>query len=393
MTMGVLFRGTIGLACLLVFSYAISPPNRIHFRGKDLFLSGINVPWGPVSFSQDINFLDPLCHSPQCEEDRTYFDNMFATINSYGGNSIRFWLHPDGGPLPVVNNDFTTRLIDEPSSTQIASIQYVLDLGKKYDILVDLCLWSFDMVNDWEYGPNYGLWNKMLTNDTNLNSYLNNWLLPVLTQIGYHPNLLSLEVFNEPEGMMNEGTTYEWGWTACNSNSTDCSRVSILTAQKFANKIASFIHNFNSELLVTVGSWSYHASGNINGDTNIWCDKCLINAGGEVNGVLDYYQIHYYNWAAPGYSPFQHPASYWNVFDKAHVIGEFPNNPIPFTSNSTSQGDYCYEKLYQSGYSGAWGWGFNSGDGNADFDKQPFLDNMRYMQEKYGRFQWPQGKF
>ncbi len=201
------------------------------------------------------------------------------------GNSIRFWLHPDGSPLPVVKEDYNLRIIDRFTSTQIESIRFVLDLGTKYHILFNLCLWSFDMLNDQGYGPAYGLWNLILTNDTNTLSYINNWMVPLITAIGQHQNLLSYEVFNEPEGM---STT--WGWTNCLSNNSNCAKVSVLTLQRFANRVISAIHNVFPDLYVTVGSWSYIASSNVNGNTNIWSDDALIAAGGHLNGVLDFYQ-------------------------------------------------------------------------------------------------------
>ena len=146
-------------------------------NGKGVFLSGINVAWGPIApFGQDINYLDPNCASTTCVNNRSdltrclnnhvltlfsrvlraYFTTLFSTIASNGGNSIRFWLHPDGSPLPVVNNDYTARVIAAATSTQIASLLFVLKLGVQYNVMINFCLWSFDMVNDNGYGIQYG---------------------------------------------------------------------------------------------------------------------------------------------------------------------------------------------------------------------------------------------
>jgi len=89
---------------------------------------------------------------------------MFSTIAANGGNSLRFWLHPDGASLPVVGGDYTARVIDKPTAAQLAGLLFVLRLGEQYKVLVNFCLWSFDMVNDMGYGIKYGLWNKVLTN-------------------------------------------------------------------------------------------------------------------------------------------------------------------------------------------------------------------------------------
>lgn len=101
-----------------------------------------------------------LCAVLYC---RAFFTTLFATISSNGGNSVRFWLHPDGSALPVVNGDYSARIVDKPSSTHIASMQFLLNLGAQYNVLINFCLWSFDMVNDVGYGIQFGRWNKILT--------------------------------------------------------------------------------------------------------------------------------------------------------------------------------------------------------------------------------------
>lgn len=45
----------------------------------------------------------------------------------------------------------------------------------------------------------------------------------MITAFKDHDNLLSVEVFNEPEGMIQE----YGGWTNCTSGSPDCAMISI----------------------------------------------------------------------------------------------------------------------------------------------------------------------
>ena len=81
-----------------------------------------------------------------------------------------------------------------------------------------------------------------ITDSASLQSYLNNWLTPIVSIAAPYLNssLLSFEVFNEPEGM-----TTKWGWTSCNSGTSDCAKVDIPTLQRFTNLVASTIHNVN----------------------------------------------------------------------------------------------------------------------------------------------------
>lgn len=105
-----------------------------------------------------------------------------------------------------------------------------------------------------------------------------------------------------------------------------------------------------------MGSWSYQALSTVNGATNIWSDAALIAAGGAANGVLDYYQIHYYNGFGSTWSPLTNAMPHWLTFDKPHVIGEIPANPSPFTTSSAAAGSFFYEQLLKNCYSGSWGW-------------------------------------
>ena len=86
------------------------------------------------------------------------------------------------------------------------------------------------------------------------------------------------------------------------------------------------------------------------GHYNYYTDARLIATGGDADGTLDFYCIHYYDWAGTAHAPFLHDASYWGL-DKPLVIAEF----YPDCAST-----YCtgtpYETLYQRGYAGALGW-------------------------------------
>ena len=357
---------------------ATASKNRLIHRGKPIFLSGINVAWGPApAFCSDILYLNPGCKTQQCVSERNFFEQMLQEVSSAGGNSVRFWLLGDGSILPV--NNYKSRLVTRIPAAQIASVNWLLDMGTKYNIVFILCLWSFDMVNDQGYGAAYGMWNTIVTDPGHTDSFISNWLMPFTNAVKDHPALLALEVFNEPEGMMVEN----WGWTLCPSGKPECARITINQAQRFANRVASAIHSASASLKVTVGSWSYIANSIVNGNWNLWSDKQLVAAGGKPDGTLDFYQVHYYNWAYPQNSPFVHRADEWGASDKPHVIGEMPNNPTGVNSAE------IYKTLYTNGYAGALGWVYYNAQRDPAFDKQVFLDNMRSMQAAYGAYGWP----
>ncbi len=47
------------------------------------------------------------------------------------------------------------------------------------------------------YGPAYGRWNKIVTNDDNMESYIFNLLKPLAATVKDHHNLLTFEYFSE----------------------------------------------------------------------------------------------------------------------------------------------------------------------------------------------------
>ena len=85
-------------------------------------------------------------------------------------------------------------------------------------------------------------------------------------------------------------------------------------------------------LLVTVGAWSEKSSTDRYVDDhnfyrNLWKDECLRLAGEKYNGVLDFYQIHTYQWNGNynEYAPLSdnlNSVSFYHL-DRPVIIGEF----------------------------------------------------------------------
>jgi len=326
-------------------------------NGQKLFLSGSNVAWCPhvPEFGSDMNHL--------LESNiRTWFEDMIDEVSDAGGNSLRWWIHPDGSPLKY--NNYVDRMVTGITPQQIDNIRWVLDYALDKEVTINLCLWSFDMVNDGGWGAKYGRYNVILTDADHLNAYTDNFLRPLVREFADHPALLSFEVCNEPEGMSSEGTSGPWGW----SNPAD-QRVDIATLQRFHNWVASAIHDEAPDALVTTGAWSFESNretgGTSLGEINVWSDDRLISAGGKANGTLDYYQVHYYSHFGSEFNPFVHHASEWNL-DKPIVIGEME---VSLTANS-------YVALYDNGYAGAWAWRYAPGNTQNWDDIEPTVREL-----------------
>lgn len=309
------------------------PATRIKVDGKELFLNGGNGAW--VNFARDFGpgttrFSD--------------FEDMFKQLNENGANSVRIWFHTTGSNSPEFSGD----VVIGPGEGTISDARTILDLGLQYKVGVTFCLWSFDMLRI-SNGSSLVDRNRRFLEDTTLiRSYINNALIPMVEALGDHPALFAWEIFNEPEGM-----SKEFGWQDITGSINQ--RVSMSVIQRFINLTAGAIHRTNPSNLVSNGAWSFRSlwdGSTGTNDKNYYSDNQLIGSGGDQQGRLDFYMVHYYEWAGTELSPFHHPASRWNL-SKPLIVGEFG---VPDGSLFGIPSNQLYQRLYDNGYGGGWSW-------------------------------------
>jgi len=322
--------------------------NRVRLQsGQEIFLNGMNLAW--INFAEDLTDFNEL-----------EFNRALDEIAAGGGNALRWWLHIDGTASPVFSNDSVSAI----TKTELQNLQRALDLAQEHRIGLVLCLWSFDMMKS-DLAENIIRRNRLLlTSDVYLQAYITNALVPMIDAAGHHPALICWEVFNEAEGMSNE---YGWYYTQ---------HVPIADIQKFVNRVAGTIHRRIPDVLVSTGCWCFMAATDVNTYTNRYMDDRLIAAGGDKNGTLDFYMVHYYAWEKEKTSPFHHPASYWQL-DKPIVIGEFSAKG-PYEGINPQQ---AYRYLYDNGYAGALSWTWTGHDGNGNV--QDAALGMNYLRTNH----------
>ncbi|MDG3085329.1 cellulase family glycosylhydrolase [Vibrio hannami] len=324
--------------------------NYIRYQNKDIYLNGVNVAW--LDFAKDFGSGLDIDGTAQ----------VLDQVKQSGGNSVRWWLHTNGTQSPVWTPDGTEVATEVEQQAIIDDIETALDLASDRDMYIMLSLWSFDMLAIKQGGvtdvinSNY----RFLTDQSMRESYIQNFLTPLLTRIAGHPALIAIDLFNEPENMTESwfidreglGTNYP---VTLNDIHT--------TTAVLSNAIHDIADNLSKEVLVTTGPKSigmYNADGF--GGTNYYSDSNMINLGGN-NAALDFYSPHYYDDMGKNgaWSPFYFQASYWEL-DKPVVVAEFfaddnAYKPASFEyfGNAVGEEELCV-RLMDNNYAGAFSW-------------------------------------
>jgi hypothetical protein len=311
------------------------------YNGQKIFFSGMNLAW--LNYNSDVG-ADAL--------NENGWRKAVQDIRAAGGNSIRWWLFNNMSTSPTIST--STNLVTGLPTNTINNIKKALDIAEEYGVMVSLCLFSHNLMESDQWGIYADdklsiTANKNLFTDAGIEAFINNALKPVLTAIGDHRALWTWELFNEPEGMATgiSGTT---PWTK--------QSVSIGDIQKFSNRVAAAIHDHDNTLLVSNG---IHNAD----EFSYWTDAVLRNAGGKNNGILDFYQVHFYpEHQTTAQNPFDHPFSYWNL-TKPLVIGEFSaagwdKERFPAYKVATKTPAQLYLYAYNQGYAGALSWEYKN---------------------------------
>lgn len=340
--------------------------NRVTVNGKKLFISGMNVAWD--RFAMDVG---------DTPVDKNKFKEIIEKIRDAGGNAIRWWLSTNCAFDPKFGRD---GLVSGLGSQTIANVKTLLDLAEKNGVVISLCLLSFDMMQSAQYMINIKNNEKILTTEEGLNAYINNALIPLVSAMGNHPAILCWEIFNEPEGMAGDlaGPPHWKGWA------TESRRITFKDILRVVNRTAGAIHRAVPGVNVSNGSAGVEFSTEAGSFVNSYTDENLIAAGGDADGILDFYMFHFYpQYAGDDKSPFHNPAAHWKL-DKPLIIGEFPAGGITpveekFSPSSELTSVEAFNYLYDNGYAGGMSWSYTG------FDERDYNDDAAAMKSLYNK--------
>lgn len=326
---------SLGILLLTFTNRATAQSQKLKMpNGQETFFSGMNIAWN--NFGNDVS---------DAAVNTSHFNKLLDDVKASGGNCVRWWLFTNASSAPKFNNGLVSGL----GSNSINNIRTVLDLAKAKNMSIVLCLFSFDLLQTGQSGVN-GYNNKqMLTTDAGIKACIDKCIVPLVSAIGQHPSIQCWEIFNEPEGMLQSG-----GWTN--------ERISMYDIQRFVNRAAGAIHRAVPNVYVSNGSKSFfYLSPKIG--KNYYTNAELKNAGGDNDGFLDFYMVHYYdNEGGNGqqHSPFHHDASYWQM-DKPILVAEF--GAKGYNNNFNMSPLECYKQIHARGYVGALSWTYTNHDG------------------------------
>jgi hypothetical protein len=352
-------RSHIALAFVVILVGSLGKPeaahsqDRISFAETDLWVNGANVAW--VSFARDIG-------PGTTRLDR--FEEVFSEFSAAGGNVLRLWLHTTGEFTP----EWSGLNVIGAGAGAITDLRAILDLAWEYDIALMLTLWSHDMLDTGRPTSVTDRAYALLTEDDRLQFYIDNALTPMVEGLRGHPAIFAWEIFNEAEGFSAE---YGWG----SRRHVPMSRI-----QRFVNRAAGAIRRADPNASVTTGTWRMRMLSDIGMFTNYYTDERLVAAGGDEEGHLDFYTVHFYAYFGSAESPFVHDYAHWQL-DKPLIVAEFYTENTFRSVRQTIPYSELYESLYDRGYAGAMGWQWfnhpHSGEGLTHWPR--ILENTNAM--------------
>ncbi|MEN8907997.1 MAG: cellulose binding domain-containing protein [Clostridiales bacterium] len=329
---------TVVLSFVLVLQPLSAASERIVVSGTEfsiggnrIWMNGANTPWNSWNdFGGNFNY--------------DWWDSHFQEMHDNGMNSARVWITCSG---EVGINIDDSGYVSGATSAHWKDLDSLFEIAQNRGIYIMATLISFDHFKN-TY-TTYQKWRNMITNPSNVDSFVENYVTPFTNRYKDNSYLWSIDLCNEPDWI------YE---------NAECGQLDWSYLQDYFAKSAVAIHE-NSDVLVTVGTAmiKYNSDTCPGAEGNKVSDAALQSVVDSSEAKLDFYSTHYYDWMEEYWGDifYQSPTTYGLENTKPNMVGE---NPAVGTSGHTITEDY--ESCYQNGWQGAMAWTSNGVDSNGN---------------------------
>jgi len=161
----------------------------LSFNGKDVFLSGANMPW--INYGNDFGNNQSLGHRCQLE-------SFVQNVSAAGGNSLRLWLFVEGATIPEFDSSGAVTATDG-ANTLIPELRSLLQYAATKNVFIILALWNGALMRQ-------DSMKNLIHDSSKLESFIDKALVPLVMGIKGEPALAAYELMNEPEGSVETGT-------------------------------------------------------------------------------------------------------------------------------------------------------------------------------------------
>ncbi len=326
--------------------------NHFEVNGGEIWFNGINTPW---------HLFDDFGRTDFNEQ---WWTDEFARYKANHINLARVWIHGSGEVSPDIDE---SGHVSGVSDLFWQHMDHLFAVARSNGVFILPALFSFDITKD-TYST-HARWRAFLQSPSNIQSYIDNVLIPLLARYENEPYLLGWEICNEPEWMF---------------ENSEHGPQSFEDVQRLHAMIAAAVHK-NSANLVTTGSaapkWNspiYDSWGDNEG--NMFSDQALTARIDDADAHLDFYQYHWYPWQTQWMeSPFTQTTAEYEVDDRPVIVGESEGNDVCDSYICQTLVE-MYENAYANGFDGVCAWKTPQNDGHGTFENiavatNAFFDN------------------
>jgi hypothetical protein len=271
--------------------------------------------------------------------DAAWWTGHFQALRDNNINATRVWITCSGEVGIYID---ASGAVSGATPAHWADLDTLFQIARSKGVYIMATLISYDHTTKGH--PSYLRWRAMLRSGRNVDSYVNNYVIPFVNRYKNNPFLWAIDLCNEPDWIVENDKSGQLSWDEM---------------QVYFAKVAVAIHE-HSDILVTVGiAMGPKYNSPTLGQGNKLADAALQAKVNSPAARLDFWSPHHYDWQTKNWgNPFNMtPVAYGLDGTKPALIGECPSTG---TAGHTVAQDY--ENAFVNGWQGAQGWTSNGVD-------------------------------